>query len=124
MTRGEMGTSRAPWIVLLVGPIGAPLLWALHFGVGYGYTPAACAGWPAWVFHVFSVVVLLGFVASGVISYLVWRERITLRDPGSPEVYFLGLLGLISSVFFAAVVVAHGWATLFADPCLGLTAIP
>lgn len=124
MTRRELKQSGVSWVVLVGVALGGPLLWALHFGVGYLYAPAACAGWPMWPLHVFSVLVLLGIAASGWISYLVWRERVEVRGTVGSETEFLGLIGLLSAVLFAAVVIASGWASLVADPCTGLTSIP
>ena len=121
------------WVQLLAGP----LLWSIHFLIGYLMIEASCrAGWNFQIlgmnglsFMVIALTVLavLGAILFGVTSYRGWRSANTGRslrgqlrdtsrwsDDPAEFVYFSGFL---LSVLFAVTIVMVGLPALFLQPC-------
>ncbi len=121
------------WVQLLAGPI----LWSLHFIVGYLLIEASCrAGWNfqilgmnglSFIVIALTIIAVVGVILFGVTSYRGWRStstgtnlwdqfRDTSRWSDDPTefVYFSGFL---LSVLFAVTIVMVGLPALFLQPC-------
>lgn len=121
------------WVQLLAGP----LLWSIHFIVGYLLIEASCrAGWNfqilgmnglSFLVIALTVLAVLGAVLSGVGSYRGWRRVNTggnlwhqLRDTShwsDEPTEFVYFSGFLLSALFAVTIVMVGLPALFLYPC-------
>lgn len=121
------------WVQLLAGPV----LWSLHFIVGYLLVEASCrAGWNfqilgmnglSFIVIALTVLAVLGAILFGVTSYRGWRSvnserslRDELRDTSrwsDEPTEFMYLSGFLLSVFFALTIGMVGLPALFLHPC-------
>jgi hypothetical protein len=138
-TRREM---IALWTSILAGP----LLWFAHQQVCFLLVPWVCVhGGVVWL-HLTTVLCLAGVAAAGALAWRYRRpehcdwdrgglaaaevtrpgtrdqvhskERTELPpSSGEQRVRFMAMLGLLSSGFFALVIVAQGLPNFFLDPC-------
>ena len=115
----ELESSRAKSaqvIGLLIGPLafGADLLFS------YMMVQHSCSTGHFYVLHVTTAVCLL-IVLGG--AWMSWQQYNDARagndDGGSPldRSHFLGLLGTVSSLFFAVVIIANAVPRFILSPC-------
>jgi hypothetical protein len=125
--------TRILWVQLLAGPI----LWSVHFLVGYLLVEAGCqAGWNFRIFGIHGLsfililLTILAIIATGLLavrSYRGWRNNHTdrsLRDQFRERgtwfegpVDFMYFSGFSLSVLFAGVILMVGLPALFLHPC-------
>lgn len=124
---------RSWWVQLLAGPV----LWSVHFIVGYLLVEASCrAGWNfqilginglSFIVIALTVLAVLGAILFGVTSYRGWKSvntgrslRDELRDTSrwsEEPTEFMYFSGFLLSVFFALTIVMVGLPALFLHPC-------
>jgi hypothetical protein len=111
--------SRRDMIELWVGILTGPMLWFAQQQICFVIVPWVCDhGGVIWL-HVVSVVCLLGTVASGWLALSHWRRERSRENPsaGEQRVRFMSTLGMFSSLFFGALIVAQGIPNFLLDPC-------
>jgi len=101
---------------LLIGPLafGADLL------LSYMLVEHSCSTGHFYVMHVISVVCFLIVLGGAWMSWQQYqRARGGSNDGGSPldRSNFLGLLGTLSSLFFAVVIIANALPRFVLSPC-------
>jgi len=110
------GATSAQVIGVLIGPIafGVDLL------LSYMLVEHSCSTGHFYVLHVISVVCFLVVLAG---AWMSWQQYQPVRDAndsgGSPRdrTHFLALLGTISSLFFAVVIIATAVPRWILSPC-------
>jgi hypothetical protein len=123
VSAGDRGTttrrpSRGAFATMLVATLGAPSAWAVYLISSYVYVPAACAGWPMWALHLFTVLALVAIAGAALASWVIGRGHYS----GAPirGQRYLAMFGGVLSGYFAFVTLFHGWANFVADPCTGI----
>jgi TRAP-type C4-dicarboxylate transport system permease small subunit len=108
-------------IPVWAGFVGAPLLWAAHFQLGYMLVPWLCKRQQYWVMH---ALTLLFLAASAWCIYLCWREWRHVgagadinEDAPTGRTRFAGLVGIMSSALFTLLIFSNHLPTFFIDPC-------
>ena len=105
-------------IALWAGVLGSPMVWAIQLQVVYALTPWLARHGMYVVTHLVSLVCLLLVIAFGWLSLHEWK----CNGGGSPEPRggspqdrsrFLGGLGVLSCIIFAAAYFRSGIARLF-----------
>lgn len=110
------GAMSAQVIGVLIGPLafGADLL------LSYIMVQHACSTGHGYVLHAISIVCFL-IVLGG--AWMSWQQYQNAREGndegGSPldRSHFLGLLGAVSSLFFAVVIIANAVPRFILSPC-------
>lgn len=117
-TETDDGTRiRALWAAVLLGPLA--FLAALE--LGYILVDRACVTGRMLPVHLSFLVWLLVAAGGGLLGWREWRRwgARPAGDQGGPEgrSRFLALLGVLTSVFTALLIVALWSASLFLHPC-------
>jgi hypothetical protein len=100
----------------LVGALGAPVAWALHFLASYALVGLACAaGWErADVgLALLTAACLAAALASGVVAYRRWRSA---ADNGGWEREVM-LAGVLGTVLFTLAIALEAAAPVFLPLC-------
>lgn len=97
---------------------GGLIWWATHLGASYWLIPRTCELGDRWPLHVLTLV-LLGLIARAWLSGLqIMRAgRAATDEPGANRDVFIGWVGMLLSVFFAAVTIAEWVPVFFMNPC-------
>jgi hypothetical protein len=104
------------------GVLGAPLAWVADHSISYAITQHACSTGQFFQLKIVSVVML----AIAVLAVLVaWRNRVHASGTDSSDAAsafgrtnFMGMLGLLMSLFFTAVIIANAVPRFILTPCL------
>jgi hypothetical protein len=125
-------SSRSPWLHLL----GGPILWILHFLIGYVWVEFACRmNFPAldsiflglsilsWSFLIFTIIVTLAVLYIGWLAFRNWqtlkkkhrKAESTFWEIETRE--FMSLGGVVLSVLFSLTILVSGLPVLALDPC-------
>jgi hypothetical protein len=104
-----------------IGPLwfsvlGAPAAWALHLQSIYSLAHSACVHDRRALLQVLTAVLLLVALSCAAVS-AVYRRGQDRFPEQRDRVHFLALLGTLSGMLYAVVIVAQGIATLMLDPC-------
>jgi hypothetical protein len=116
-------------LLVTYGVIGAPLAWTFQLVVGYSIEEIACGTGTAtndyWgvsshtLVALVTALALLGALAAFVSSAASWRgarDRRSVLDLRG-HIEYAAFVGMVASVFFIALIVVTGAATLALDPC-------
>jgi hypothetical protein len=109
---------------LLTGLLGPAVLWLTQFQVKYSLVDYACKTGHRWVLPLASGIAIAAAVS---FCLFAWRNHRVAKHAARDETteplrdrnIFLAHMGLLSSVFFLAIVVAQALAQLFINPCSG-----
>lgn len=116
-------TDASPWLTpaaLLAGMFAGPVAWATDLVVSYVLVHPTCKGQHAGILHAATFAALAVIVAGAAIA---WRSlQQTPRRPTDggaslDRARFMALLGLASSAFFGAVVIAEAIPRWVLDAC-------
>jgi len=130
---GQKENSRMLWIQLLAGPI----LWSVHFLVGYLLVEASCqAGWNfellgfnglSFIIIVLTILAVVGTGLFALKSYRGWKGlragrslREELRESASwfeGAVDFMYFSGFLLGILFGLTILMVGLPALFLQPC-------
>ncbi len=97
-----------------------PLAWAADLGISFATVYHSCSTGHYYVLHVISAIALL-FALSG--AWVGWKEFFKYRDAddegGTPlnRAHFLSLLGILTSLGFALVIIATEVPKFVFNPC-------
>ena len=98
-------------LALLISLLGGPFAWLLNFHVGYVLSEHICATHSRlWVYMTCGLCLAISIVALA----LPWRA---MRENGESRTQFMAWLGVMSSAFFAVVIIAQSIASVMVDPC-------
>ncbi len=106
--------------LLWTGIMAGPFLWFLQQQLCFVLVPGVCGhGGVIWL-HTVTLVCLAGTVVAGLVASRYWRRESRRPDPtaGQQRVRFMSALGILSSLFFAALIIAQGIPNFLLDPCL------
>lgn len=110
MTTTDVTHDRPGPTALVMVIFGGTIAWAVRFGLGYLFVPAACA-YGDWLLHVITLVTALAAVAALVVS-LRWARQV-----GHPPLRFSLWFGAALNVFFLAAILLEGSGVLLVDAC-------
>jgi len=104
------------------GVLGAPVAWFAQLQTNYALVPAACRDAPTAVLVLSSLAFLALGAAAVWLSWMGWRAEDGTWPKGSDEGAparrrFLGVLGLLTSGLFFAVMVAQAIPTFIVPVC-------
>lgn len=125
-------TSLLPWVHLL----GSPIVWALHFLVGYSWVEFACKSrllvlqstlmGLTITSHVVLLLTLIALVAIGYVAwsaYRRWRQIQQIREKMESAHWvvegerFMAFSGMVLCFMFAATILLTGLPALVLRPC-------
>ncbi|MFA9443921.1 hypothetical protein [Egicoccus sp. AB-alg6-2] len=109
-TTADVEQVRPGWVVLTLLIFGGTIAWALRFGLGYLFVPAACEVGD-WILHLVTLVAALLAIVALVLS-LRWAKRVT-----DPSVRFSLWFGIALDVFFLGAILLEGSGVLLVDAC-------
>jgi hypothetical protein len=113
-TRGEF------W--LWVGAGGGAIIWSLQMTIGYALCRfSSDHRWLTFVHHAVSAIALAATIGTTFVSWRNWQQlgdgQPRGSEPGVPgRSRFLAALGVISGVYFIAVILAQWIPVFFIDP--------
>ena len=104
------------------GPVIGPMVAALvTLEAAYALAGPACRREATWFVHLVPAVMLLGTMALTVLARRVWREhgRAWETHAGGVDTRtrFLAVMGMMSGVSGALIIIAQWIAIFFHDPC-------
>jgi hypothetical protein len=108
-------------LALWTGVVGPPLVWFADLTVSYPVSHWACHGGHRSVLFLVTVVALLLTAGSSLAASrgLPPRQSATALDGARPadRAHFMAVLGLLTSAFFALVLIANAIPRFVFDPC-------
>jgi hypothetical protein len=114
-------TSSGRQLLLWIGLLLPPLVWALQMEINYWLLRGACARGSSGAFLVVLSIALLLVGLAALSAWLSWRRlsQNWLRDAGLriSRSQFMAMLGMFSSGMFFLVIVAQGIGALVFHPC-------
>ena len=111
--------TRRDAVLLWTGILTGPLLWFTQQQLCFVLVPWVCRhGGVIWL-HGVTFACLAGTLAAGGLGLAYWGRERRRPDPtaGQQRVQFMGTLGILSGLFFAAVIIAQGIPNFLLDPC-------
>jgi hypothetical protein len=101
--------------------LGAPIAWATEFVVAYAITQHACSTGHYWELHLSWIVFLSVALLALLVAARTWgavRHEPRLNGGSAVErSSFVALLGLMTSSFFAVVIIAEAIPRFILTPC-------
>jgi hypothetical protein len=102
--------------------LGGPIVWLLQFQVNYMLVPWVCTTGHQCVRHLLALLALLLVLGGGWLACVEWRRqgRGGMEEdlPGFVgRTRFLSMLGMLSSILFALLIVMQDIASFFLSPC-------
>jgi hypothetical protein len=122
MTQETAGLKSTPELFAQwFGVLGAPIAWVADHSLSYSLTQHACSTGKFFELKLVSLVM----VAIALLAVLcAWRNRVHSgtaipNDAGDPlgRTNFMGVLGLLISTFFTAVIIANAVPRFILTPC-------
>lgn len=111
--------TRRDVVQLWTGILTGPVLWFAQQQICFVLVPWVCThGGVIWL-HLVTLVCLLGTCGAGLLAFTIRRREQHEHDltPGQQRVHFMATLGVLSSLFFSALIVAQGIPNFVFDPC-------
>lgn len=107
---------------LFAGLLGGPVAWLIGFQIAYSLVPWVCSHGHRWLLHLTYGLCFLLALGAGLLSWRLFRragpQPLEETEPGiPPRQRFLALLGMMTGVLFALVILAQDLAVLVIDPC-------
>lgn len=113
--------SRWRLAALWFGFLAGPAAWFAHLMIGYIVGAYLCQADATWALHLFTLGAVAVCAVSGVVSWRLWRETGSVREPEGGGVLgrtrFMALSGVVLSALFALIVVTAGLSNVFLEPC-------
>jgi hypothetical protein len=106
--------------VQVIGVVLGPLAFGADLLLSYMLVPHSCSTGHFYVLHAISIVCFLIVLGGAWMSWLQYQNaREGNDDGGSPldRSHFLGLLGTVTSLFFAVVIIANAVPRFILSPC-------
>jgi len=118
MAQEEQATTpRGLWVLVIAGPA----IVAAEQQINFILVRQACSVQRNVSLYVVVIVSILLTIATATIGVSIWRrtgaEWPTEASDLATRIRFIAVLGILSSAMSFLVIVAHGIATIFFDPC-------
>jgi hypothetical protein len=104
----------------LAGFLVPPLAWGADLLISYALVQHACSTGHMYVLHVCTAVFFVIALAGALVSWNEYRKASAGNDEGGSPLdrsHFLALLGTVSSIFFALVILAMAVPRWVLSPC-------
>jgi hypothetical protein len=105
------------WLGISAGPVG----WALDLGFSYALAQHACSTGHFYVLHVISLICFVLALTGFVLAFGTYRHLPEKADKQGhlprDRAFFLSLVGIVMSLFFAAIIIAEAVPRWVLSPC-------
>jgi hypothetical protein len=111
-----LATDGVSWLAVFAGPVA----WFVEQQASYALVPWSCGRGATLALHLVTLAALALVAAGGVLAWRDWSaSRTAEEDAAEPRgrAHFVALLGLMMCALFALVVLVHGAASFWFDPC-------
>jgi hypothetical protein len=122
-----MKRERSLELLMWIGIVGAPAVWACQHVFGFGVTQAGCAvgsrGWnvpiDTWTAVATSVAgaLAIGALVASALTYRAVRDAEIDTEPPKGRLYFVSICGIVISPLFLAIILMSGIGTLLLPNC-------
>jgi hypothetical protein len=112
--------SKSAMSAQVLGLVLGPIVFGVDLLLSYSLVQHSCSTGHHYVLHAISVVCFVVVLAGGWMSWTQYQAAREANDEGgSPldRAHFLGLLGVVTSVFFAVVIIANAVPRFILSPC-------
>jgi hypothetical protein len=122
-----MKRERSLELLMWIGILGAPAVWASQHVFGFGVTQAGCAvgsrGWnvpiDTWTAVATSVAgaLAIGALVASALTYRAVRDAEIDAAPPKGRLYFVSICGIVISPLFLAIILMSGIGALLLPNC-------